>query len=423
MRRLFANGDFTRLFAGRLVTNAGDSIYGVAAMWLVFSLTGSTFYTGLAGMLTLGMQLLQAFVGPLVDRWPLRRTLVATQAAQGVLVLAIPLADHLGVLSVWVVLTVMPLVSLLNQFTYPASSAALPRIVADPEDLTGANSLFAMTYQGAELVFNAAAGVLVALVGATALFLVDSVTFAAAVVLFAGIRVPPAEREAGDEAGYLAELVAGARFLRGSPVVWVLGAAVVANGLLGAAWPVLPAFAAERGDATLYGLLLSGLAGGTLVGSLLATRFRDVPFGRLSVIGFGLSGVAWLAALLVPGTAATVALFALAFVPVGVTNVVSMTLVQRLVPEAMLGRVLAVLGSGTTAAMPLGAFVGGVAGEAFGPVAVMYAGGVGFLWIVGYVLAVPALRRMPAATAVEAPDAPADDPGTGPAPAAATNAD
>lgn len=422
MRRLFANDDFARLFAGRLVTNAGDSIYGVAAMWLVFSLTGSTFYTGLAGMLTLGMQLMQAFVGPLVDRWPLRRTLVWTQAAQGVLVLTIPLAEHLGVLSVWVVLTVMPLVSLLNQFTYPASSAALPRIVEDPDDLTGANSLFAMTYQGAELVFNAAAGVLVALIGATALFLVDSITFAAAVALFAGIRVPPAEREATEEGGYLAELSAGAGFLRGSPVVWVLGGSVVANGLFGAVWPVLPAFAAERGDAALYGLLLSGLAGGTLVGSLVATRFRDTPYGRLSVVGFGLSGVAWLAALQVGATAATVALFALASVPVGVTNVVSMTLIQRLVPEEMLGRVLAVLGSGSTAAMPVGAFVGGIAGEAFGPVAVMYAGGVGFLWIVAYVLAVPTLRRMPAATAVEVAPAP-NDSEPEPGPVAATNAD
>lgn len=413
MRRLFANPDFARLFAGRLVTNAGDSVYGVAAMWLVFSLTGSTFYTGLAGVLTLGMQLLQAFVGPLVDRWPLRRTLVATQAVQGVLVLTIPLAEHLGVLSVWVVLTVMPLVSLLNQFTYPATSAALPRIVETEDDLTSANSLFAVTYQGAELVFNAAAGLLVALVGATTLFLVDSVTFAVAVAVFAGIRLPPAEREPTDETGYGAELVAGARFLRGSPVVWVLGASVVANGLLGGVWPVLPAFAAERGDATLYGLLLAGLAGGSLVGTLLAPRFRDTPYGRLAAVGFGLGSLAWLAALWVPWTAATVALFALAFVPVGVTNVVSVTLVQRLVPDAMLGRVLAVLGSASTAAIPLGAFVGGVAGEVVGPTAVMYAGGAGFLWIVAYVLAVPALRRMPAATAVGTDD---------PAPAAATNA-
>jgi hypothetical protein len=75
-------------------------------------------------------------------------------------VLVIPAAHLLGVLNVWLVLTVMPLVSLLNQFVYPAGTAALPRIV-DEDDLTAANSLFSMTYQGAELVFNAVAGVVV----------------------------------------------------------------------------------------------------------------------------------------------------------------------------------------------------------------------------------------------------------------------
>jgi MFS family permease len=180
------------------VTNAGDSLYAVSAMWLVYSLTGSTFYTGVAGFLTLGMQALQAFVGPLVDRWPLRRTLVWTQAVQAVLVLTVPVAHVTGYLSVWLVLAVMPLLSLLNQFVYPAGTAALPRIV-DEEELTAANSLFATTYQGSELVFNALAGVLVTAVGAVTLFAVDSVTFAVAVALFAGLRVPPADRDAATD--------------------------------------------------------------------------------------------------------------------------------------------------------------------------------------------------------------------------------
>jgi MFS family permease len=399
MHHLFRNADFRRLFLGRVVTNAGDSLYSVAAMWLVYSLTGSTFFTGLAGFLTLGMQALQAFVGPLVDRWPLRRTLLLTQAAQGVLVLVIPAAHFLGVLTVWLVLTVMPLVSLLNQFVYPAGTAALPRIV-DEEDLTAANSLFAMTYQGAELVFNALAGLLVVAVGAVALFAVDSLTFAVAVALFAGLRVPTATTEA-DRTGYLTELREGFSFVRGSVVVWLFGASVVANGLLGATVAVLPAFAELRGGPELYGFLLAGLAAGTLAGTLVAGRFEAVPFGRLGVVGYTLSALAWVAALLAPSPAFTVALFALAFVPVGVTNVVAVTLFQRLVPDALLGRVMAVLGSAGTAVMPLGALIGGAAGEFYGPVAVMYAGGVGFLWIVAYILAVPALRRFPAATAVE----------------------
>lgn len=69
---------FRRLFVGRIVTNAGDSVYFVAAMWLAFELGGSSFYTGLAGALTLAPRALQYVVGPLVDRRSKRRVLVVT---------------------------------------------------------------------------------------------------------------------------------------------------------------------------------------------------------------------------------------------------------------------------------------------------------------------------------------------------------
>ncbi|HZD43167.1 MAG TPA: hypothetical protein VE134_03840, partial [Methanomicrobiales archaeon] len=96
MRSLFENRTFSRLFLGRLITNAGDSAYAVAAMWLAFQLGGSSFYTGLAGFLTMLPQTLQFLLGPLVDRWQIRRILLGTQLAQGILVLTIPVAYAMG---------------------------------------------------------------------------------------------------------------------------------------------------------------------------------------------------------------------------------------------------------------------------------------------------------------------------------------
>lgn len=395
MRALLANREFRRLFLGRLVTNAGDSLYAVAAMWLVYSLSGSTLYTGLAGFLTFGMQALQVFVGPLVDRWSLRRTLVGTQAAQGVLVLAIPAAHLLGALTVELVLVVMPLLSLLNQFVYPAQSAALPRVVEDDE-LADANAAFALAYQGSEAAFNALGGLLVAAIGAVSLYVANSLTFAVAVALFAGLRVPPAERPADAGEGYRAELADGVRFLRTSSLWWLFGASVVANAIFGGVFVVLPAFSADIGGADTYGILLAALAVGSVAGSLVASRFQHLPFGRLSAAGFTLSAVAWAGALLVPGVAVTVALFALTMVPVGATNVLASTLVQKLVPDGLLGRVSAVIGSAATAAMPVGALVGGALGEALGASAVLWAASGAFAWLVGYTLVVPAVRNLPA---------------------------
>ena len=190
MTKLRSNVAFLRLFGGRLVTNVGDSLYLIAAMWLVYELTGSTLYTGLAGFLVRLPQALQFLFGPLVDRWDLRSILVGSQLAQGVCVLVIPIAAVLGHLNAFVVLLVMPLISVLNQFVYPAQNAALP-LVVEEENLTKANSLLSMAYQSADAIFNAISGIVIVIVGAVALFVVNSVTFLIAAVLFYGLVIPP----------------------------------------------------------------------------------------------------------------------------------------------------------------------------------------------------------------------------------------
>jgi MFS family permease len=443
MLNLLHNRNFARLFAGRLVTNIGDSIYFVAAMWLVWELTGDEFFTGLAGFLVLAPSGLQFLFGPLVDRWDLRRVLVGTQLLQGLLVLSVPLAAATGSLSVWLVLAVMPALALLNQLVYPAQTAAIPRLV-EQDELVSANSMFALAYQGVDAVFNALAGVLVALVGAVALFTVDAVTFAVAAALFATLSVPRAEAtgadidttpgvvpetpmpdpEAAPDGGqppdetvstagepdldsatpdgqnglsaYLTDLREGIAYLRGTFVVPMLVGSVVINFALGATIAVLPSYGAHVGGAEGYGFLMAAFAIGILLGALAASGLAGLAFGRLSVAAFLLSGVAWLAAVSVGWLPATVTLFAIAFVPVGITNVLIVSVIQAVVPESLLGRVTAVLGSASAVATPFGALAGGTAASLFGPVPVVAVAGVGFLLLAGYVASVPSLRRLPA---------------------------
>ncbi|HEY4391601.1 MAG TPA: MFS transporter, partial [Paenibacillus sp.] len=65
---IFKNRNFSVLFVGRILTNIGDNLYAVAAMWLVYNLGGSTLYTGLAGFLSILPRIIQLFSGPMIDR-------------------------------------------------------------------------------------------------------------------------------------------------------------------------------------------------------------------------------------------------------------------------------------------------------------------------------------------------------------------
>lgn len=422
---LRSNGAFVRLFLGRVATNAGDSLYAVASMWLVYDLTGSSLYTGVAGALVFGPQALQFLAGPLVDRWPLRRVLVATQLVQAVCVLAVPVAAWVDALSVWVVLGVVPVLTLLNQLVYPAQYAALPRVV-DDDRLVRANSLFSLAYQGAEMVFNAVAGVLVGAVGAVALYVVDSASFVVAAALFLGLSIPAAEassdvgaegeadadpatasdpdpdgnadaREAADDGSYLATLREGFAYLRGSTLlVMLLGSAVV-NLTYGVTLAVLPAFAASLGGAGSYGVLTAAIAGGNLAGAGLASLAEAQPYGRLAIGGYLLAAVCWTGAVFLPGLPTTAALTFAAFVPMGGISVVFWSMLQAAVDESLLGRVSAVASSVSTAAMPVGSLAGGSAATALGTRTVLAGLSVALALLSLYFLVYPDLRTLPAA--------------------------
>jgi MFS family permease len=375
MSKLRSNTTFLRLFFGRLVTNAGDSLYYIGAMWLVYDLTGSTFFTGVAGGIIKLASSVQFLYGPLVDRWELRKILVSTQIIQAVVILAIPLAAVTGHLTVWVVLAIMPVLSFINEIVYPAQNAALPQIVTE-EQLVRANSLFQTASQGTELAFNAAGGLLLAIVSVTTLFVIDSVTFVIAAVLFFGVTVSAAEEDNSEEEtdeDYLTRLRAGFSYLWGSVMVKVLAAAMFYNLGAGAMFAVLPAFADSLGGPSTYGLLMAAIAGGPFVGAVSSSLVEGRPYGLLSGIGFTVSGLLLSTSVAVSGILATVALFFVANIFVGAHNVLFVSLVQSSVEEAYLGRVISVMSSISMAMVPLGNVLGGTVGDLFSPALVLYA--------------------------------------------------
>jgi MFS family permease len=415
MTRLYRNSSFVRLFLGRIVTNAGDSVYAVAAMWLVYDLTGSSFYTGLAGFLVFGTQPLQVLVGPLVDRWSLRRVLVGTQFVQLVGVLIVPLADATGYLSVWLVIVLMPVLEFLNQFVYPAQHAALPRIV-EKDQLVRANSAFSFAYQGIDMVFNAAAGALIALVGAVTLYLLDAVTFALALLLFIGLAVPQASDvvkfDDSDDSSentdtesvvsrYVGELTDGFGYIRGSVVLLFLLGAMVINFAFGMMMAVLPAFADSLGGPEAYGLLSAAFGAGNLVGAAGASLVEEFPYGRVVVVGRVISATFLFAALIVPGLWSTIFLFFCSFVPGGATSVMGSSLLQSAVSDSILGRVMSVRNSVSTLLMPVGALLGGTVATAAGNTMVMAGVGVASIFYAAYFLAIPSLRSLPSVTEVD----------------------
>ncbi|WP_332899629.1 MFS transporter [Haladaptatus sp. CMSO5] len=399
---LWRNRNFRRFFVGQFVTNAGDSLYTVAVLWLVFDLSGSTVLTGIANSLLLLPWLLQILAGPVVDRLPLKPLLVGSQVLQGVVVLALPLAAVTGRLSVGVLLAVVPLLTLATLVMSPMQATLVPRLVTKPR-LSRANSALATITLGLDMVFDALSAAFIAVFGATTLFLFDSVTFAVAGLLFAGIAVPPPTVDCGTPDGeeesilqsYLDDLRAGIDVLRGTVFVEFVLMTAVANFTTGVTLALLPAFGAGRGGPLIYGLLLGALGIGRLVGSLVAPAFERVSYGWLLLIGHSFGAGCWAASAFAPTPALTIVLFGLAWIPIGIGGVLSSTLNQTVFPADLLGRVSSTKGTASGATLPLGSLVGGFVAEMLGTTTTMglAAFGCGFTGL--YILLRPRLRRLP----------------------------
>ncbi|WP_342714933.1 MFS transporter [Bacillus paramycoides] len=400
---ILKNRNFLLLFLGRIFTNIGDSLYYVAAMWLVYKLSGNPFYSGLAGFLTLLPSALQFLTGPFVDRWSIKNTLVITQVLQCILILIIPITHYFDLLTVQLLLIIMPIVAFIEQFAYPAQSKALPLLLHKTQLLKG-NSLFSFAYQGIDLICTMLSGILVALFGAITLYVIDSFTFAITALLFFSLKMPKqAETNTSlSTKQYFSDLKEGFSIVFRSLMGVFLIGTVVANFSIGMTMAILPSFADSLGGVKSYGFFLAAISAGSLIGALFSSWVGKRNVGRVSIISFTTGAIFWFLSTIVPFQWLSIFLFGLAWIPIGATNILFATISQMVIPNQYIGRINSVMRSMGTIAMPFGSLIGGYAANVFSSQLIFALASIGILFISLVWLLHPKLRALPKADEITA---------------------
>ncbi|MED0952114.1 MFS transporter [Bacillus mobilis] len=400
---ILKNRNFLLLFLGRIFTNIGDSLYYVAAMWLVYELSGNPFYSGLAGFLTILPSALQFLTGPFVDRWSIKNTLVITQVLQCILILIIPITHYFDLLTVQLLLIIMPIVAFIEQFAYPAQSKALPLLLHKTQLLKG-NSLFSFAYQGIDLICTTLSGILVALFGAITLYVIDSFTFAITALLFFSLKMPTqaAANTSLSTKQYFTDLKEGFSIVFRSLMGVFLIGSVVANFSIGMTMAILPSFADSLGGVKSYGFFLAAISAGSLIGALFSSWVGKRNVGRVSIISFATGAIFWFLSTIVPFQWLSIFLFGLAWIPIGATNILFATISQIVIPNQYIGRINSVMRSMGTIAMPIGSLIGGYTANVFSSQLIFALASIGILFISLVWLLHPKLRSLPKADEITA---------------------
>lgn len=335
--------DFALLWAGQSVSMVGDGIYLVAIAWQVYTLSNAPTALAVVGVAqTIPLVAFVLVSGALADRLDRRHLMIVGAAIPGLAIAALAGLAMSGVLVLWQVWLISAAVGLGRAFSGPASGAFVPDIVP-AHLLVQANSLaqvvrpLAMT-----LVGPALGGVLIGAVGTGSCFAIDAASFAAAVAALVAIPSRPIAR--GERTALLADVREGLAFIRRH--VWIWGTLTMATVwvlLIMGPLDVLVPFIVKndlRGSASDLGLVFA--AGGVgAIGAALATGQLGLPkrpitwmllgwgFGCATVAGIGFAVSSWQAAL------AMLAFQAL----LTFAEIIWITLLQRLVPAQLLGRV------------------------------------------------------------------------------------
>jgi MFS family permease len=403
IRSALRHRDFRYLVAGQTISQTGDWLYGVALIVYVLEQTGGSgaWVAATSFVRLLPFVLLGPIGGAIADRYDRKRVMILADFARAATmgVLAVAAAAHAPA---WVAI-VLASVSVTFAVPYfPAVNAATPVLVGE-DDLTAANSITATVANLTLALGPAVGGVLLAIGSPAVAFAVNGATFLGSAALTAPIRtkLSPAAQEgtADEEKGpsLRRRLAEGFRAIASSADVVLLVVVSIAFAIFYGQEIVLYALAAtERlglGEAGIGYLFAATGVGGILAVGLTKRASDRSRQGAILVLSAVAAGIPMITLAFIRSPAVAYALLLIEGVGFILGDVVSMTMLQRILPGEVLGRVLGILDS---------LMVSGIlAGSVIAPI-VIRAGGLQVALIVGGALLVGAgLVLLPRARAID----------------------
>ena len=360
---MFKNKNFSILLFGRLITNFGDSIYSIATLTLIYTLTKSTFYSGITLFLISFTAILQIFVSPLISKFNIKRFLIISQLFQAIILLVITYLIYVNKLQITTLIIFIVCISFINQIVYPVQLALLPKIVKQ-EDLVKANSLFSIAYQGSDALFNSIGGFIITVFGTIYAFIINSITFFINSFIFIFLSNNLSRNTNTIQENYFSKLSSGIKIWNTSLLKPLLIGIIIINFSTSSLLTLLPEYSETS---YFYGILLSASGLGILIGAFLSNS-QILKNIRLSVLyttftlGIALS---WSALSILNNNSITnkiinFLLFLFGWILIGILNTYSQTMIQCIISKDKLDVAMSTMIGLSIALSPLGALLAGV---------------------------------------------------------------
>ena len=346
--------EFRLLWLGQLSTAMGTWMDQVARGWLIYQLTNSPAQLGLVrGVQAIPIFLLSPIAGSVADRYARKKQVIVVQLLDGLMYTAMAVLILTGQIKPWHVYVTAFGMSIVQTFHHPARAAMIADAVP-LSHLTNAIGLNSVVFNMSRSTGPAVAGVLIAMFGTGACYVLQAAFFFLATFLTSILSIgqsPPTSTHghAGKEA-FGRSIVEGWRFSWSNESVRAgLLITVTASLFIIPFTTLLPVFAKDilGVGATGQGFLLTGMGVGALSSAVLIATIGDrVPRGIVMLGGVILYGLSVVAFSVSPWFKLSIVLM----IVVGLFHVTSHALVQTVIqtysPAGFRGRTMAIFQQG-----------------------------------------------------------------------------
>lgn len=375
--------DFALLWSGMAISMVGDGVYIVAIAWQVYEISNRPSSLALVGVAwSLPQVLLMLLSGALADRFNRRRLMIAGDLIRCAAIATIGTLSITGRLTIPFVVGLVVVYGAGQAIFQPSFSAIVPTIV--PGDLlVEANSLAQFVRPFSMMLLGPlVGGLLIAAFGAGWAFVFDGGTFVFSALMILLMRTRPEPRDADSGERLMSEVAEGLRYVIAHR--WLILAMVGATVSLLATWgpweTLVPYVIKNElhGGPTALGLVFGAGGLGSVAAALFFGQRGRLPrrpvtalylawaIAMFGTAGFGLVTGVWQAMIVALATEACITILV----------VIWYTLIQRLVPNDLLGRVTSLDWMISIGGVPLSFAIVGPVASAIGARTTLVLGGI-----------------------------------------------
>jgi MFS family permease len=409
LRLVRRNPNFRRLWLAQIVSEIGDWFYTLAIYSLLLQLTGRASSVALALMLQV---LPQTVIGPIAgvinDRVRRKQVMITADVIRMVIVLAMLLVRSRS--TVWLVYPLLLMETLMAGFFEPARASVIPNI-APREDVLLANTLSSATWSVNLLIGASVGGLVAALLGRNAVFLLNALSFLLSALLIGRMRFEEPHAQAAAplrarDALDFSPIVEGVRYVRKDRRLFTAVFGKAGELMIGPSWVLFTVMGVQyfhlrirgidpqRGAILGMSLLLGARGIGAVFGPLFSARWAGQSDRRLQLgvlVGYLTIGTGYFGLGIAPNVWMACLFIALAHCGGSTVWVFSTTLLQLNTEDRFRGRVFSADLGLAMLTVAVGAYVCGVFLD-HGVSARAVASGTGLLMVVPAILWAWAIR-------------------------------